>query len=184
MFYPSSGNNELIEIYNASTTESVDLNGYKIKYYSSSPDFIADAGEGTILNPGSYAVILEADYDFISGIYNTLIPQEALILKISDNYFGSTGMSNTTDRPLWLLTGNDDTLDVYTYSANNIQTHSDEKIYFNSDSSQSNWSNSIPANGTPGFGNSVTPSSFNLGISTIKISPAFPVEGDNISIES
>ncbi|HEY6906013.1 MAG TPA: lamin tail domain-containing protein, partial [Ignavibacteriaceae bacterium] len=65
MFYPSSGNNELIEIYNASTTESVDLNGYKIKYYSSSPDFIADAGEGTILNPGSYAVILEADYDFI-----------------------------------------------------------------------------------------------------------------------
>ena len=103
MFYPSSGNNEFIELYNASTTESIDLDGYKIKYYSSSPDIIQDAGEGTILNPQSYAVLLEGDYDFISGIYNDLIPGDALIIKISDNSFGSTGMSNTSDRPIWLF---------------------------------------------------------------------------------
>ena len=184
MFYPSSGNNEFIEIYNTSTTESIDLDGFKIKYSSSSPDMITDAGEGTILNPQSYAVLFEADYDFVSGIYNSLIPAEALIIKITDNYFGSTGMANTADRPVWLLSAMDDTLDVYTYSADNTQTHSDEKIHFNSDSSQVNWSNSIPVNGTPGFRNSVTLLSLDLGVSSINISPEIPIEGDNISIET
>jgi hypothetical protein len=184
MFFPSSGNNEFIEIYNTSTTESVDLEGFKVKYYSSSPDIITDAGEGTILNPQSYAVLFEADYDFVAGIYTGLIPAEALIIKITDNYFGSTGMANTADRPVWLLSADDDTLDIYTYSADNTQTHSDEKIQSGSDSSQVNWSNSVTINGTPGFRNSVTPLSFDLGISAINISPEIPIEGDNISIEA
>jgi hypothetical protein len=115
MFYPSSGNNEFIELYNTSSVESIDLNGFRIKYYTLSSDTITDAGEGTILPPLSYAVILEGDYDFVSGIYNNLIPQEALIVKISDNSFGSTGMSNTSDRPIWLLSASNDTVDVYTY---------------------------------------------------------------------
>ncbi len=77
MFYPATGNNEFIELYNTSSTESVDLNGFSIKYYTSSADIIIDAGEGTVLPPSSFAVILEGDYDFISGIYNNIIPPEA-----------------------------------------------------------------------------------------------------------
>ncbi|HSD65040.1 MAG TPA: lamin tail domain-containing protein [Ignavibacteriaceae bacterium] len=184
MFYPSSGNNEFIELYNTSSTESIDLSDFKIKYYSASPDIISDAGEGTMLTPLTYAVILEGDYDFSSGIYNDLIPGEALLLKISDNSFGSTGMANTADRPIWLLSASNDTIDIYTYTADNSQSHSDEKIYVESDSSQTNWLNSIPLNGTPGFKNSVTPVNFDLSISAVKILPLIPVQGDDISIEA
>ncbi len=183
MFYPVSGNNEFIEIYNNGLT-SIDLNGFSIKYYNSSPDFIAGTGQGTILQPHSYAVIFEADYDPETGIYNSLIPPGVLILKIADNYFGSTGMANTSSRPVWLLSANEDTLDVYTYSADNLQAHSDEKILTGADSSQSNWLNSIYPNGTPGFQNSVTPVSYDLEVTSITVSPDVPVEGDDIIISS
>ncbi len=183
MFYPAAGNNEFIEIYNNSST-SFNLNGCSVKYYNSSPDFITDIGQGTILHPLSYAVILEADYDLETGIYNGLIPPDALILKITDNYFGSTGMANTADRPVWLLSANDDTLDVYTYSADNLQARSDEKIRVGADSSQANWLNSVSSNGTPGYCNSVTSVSYDLEVNSIMISPAVPVEGDNISIST
>ncbi len=183
MFYPASGNNEFIEIYNNGLT-SIDLTGFKIKYYSSSPDFIMDIGQGTILSANSYAVIFEADYDIENGLYKDLVSPEALILKISDNYFGSTGMANTSSRPVWLLSYNDDTVDVYTYSADNMQAHSDEKILAGADSSQSNWLNSVSVNGTPGFVNSVTRASHDLEINSISLSPAVPFEGDNVLISS
>ena len=59
MFNPQSGPNEFIELYNTSETESIDLNGYKTKYSTSNPDIITDAGEGTLLPPKSFAIILE-----------------------------------------------------------------------------------------------------------------------------
>lgn len=45
MFYPQSGPNEFIELYNTSETESIDINGYKIKYSTSNPDLITQTGE-------------------------------------------------------------------------------------------------------------------------------------------
>ena len=63
MFNPQSGNNEFIEIYNRSETQSFDLVNYKIIYYTSNADVITSAGFGLILPPKSYAVILEGDYD-------------------------------------------------------------------------------------------------------------------------
>src|SRR3972149_7645614 len=128
MFYPTSGPNEFIELYNFSETESININNYKIKYSTSTPDIIIDAGQGTILPPRSFAIILEGDYPFGSGIYDGLIPPEALVLKISDNSFGSSGMNNTSDKPVWLLSPADDTLEAYIYSATNSQSFSDEKI--------------------------------------------------------
>ncbi len=182
MFYPATGPNEFIELYNYSETESIDLSGYKIIYYTSNPDFITDAGEGTILPPKSFAVILEGDYIIGSGIYDGLIPPEAIVLKISDNSFGTSGMANTTSRPIWLINSLDDTLDSYFYSANNTQAHSDEKKILNKDSSQSNWANSLVANGTPGFGNSVTPVQFDLQLSSLTFQPAQPFEGENVTV--
>ena len=136
MFYPSTGPNEFIELYNLSETESIDLGGYKIKYYTTTADVITDAGEGTILPPQSFAIILEGDYIIGSGIYDGFIPPEALVLKISDNAFGGTGMANTGNRTVRLLNNLDDTLDTYTYTANNANSISDEKILLNKDSSQ------------------------------------------------
>jgi len=59
MFYPQTGPNEFIELYNSSETESININGYKLKYSTSNPDVITDVGEGTILPPKSFAIIFE-----------------------------------------------------------------------------------------------------------------------------
>ncbi len=182
MFTPQSGDNEFIEIYNLSETESIDLNNYKIIYSTSNADIISSAGFETVLLPNSFAVIFEGDYDFVSGIYNNLIPPNALILKISDNSFGSSGMANTTDRQLWLLRPNNDTLETYIYSANNSSSFSDEKIFLNKDNSASNWENSLPLNGTPGGRNSVTPLNNDLVFNSLSFSPSVPINGDDVEI--
>ena len=182
MFNPQSGNNEFIELYNLNQTESIDLNGYKIIYSTSNADVIVSAGSGTLLQPNSFAVIFEGDYDFVSGIYNNIIPSGALILKISDNSFGTSGMANTADRQLWLLRPNNDTLETYTYSANNSTAISDEKISINKNNLAANWINSLNTNGTPGGRNSVTPLNNDLNFSSLAIFPAVPISGDNIQI--
>lgn len=182
MFNPTSGNNEFIELYNLSSTQSINLANWKIKYYTSTADQIVNAGFGTILPPNSYAIIFENDYDLSTGIYTGLVPANALILKISDNFFGTSGMANTTSRPVWLLRTNNDTIDAYTYSANNATSFSDEKILLNRDSSQLNWANSLVANGTPGFKNSVTPTNYDLQLSSLSFNPEFPVVGSNVSV--
>ena len=135
-----------------------------------------------LLPPNSFAVIFEGDYDFQNGIYKSLIPSSALVLKINDNAFGSSGMSNTSDRTLYLLNPLSDTLSTYTYSANNSAGISDEKILMTNDNSASNWANSLNINGTPGFKNSVTPIDFDLSLSSISITPVHPIDGDNVTI--
>lgn len=182
MFSPTSGNNEFIELYNLSSTQSIDLNGFKVKYYTSTADQIIDAGFGTLLAPNSYAIIFENDYDIASGIYSGLVPANALILKIADNSFGSSGMANTTSRPLWLLNSINDTIDYYFYSANNATAISDEKKIMNKDSLASNWANSLVFNGTPGFTNSVTPTNFDLQLSSLLYSPSTPIAGNDVNI--
>jgi len=155
MFDAPSGNNEFIELYNRSETTSINLSRFKIKYSTSKPDTIISSGHGTLLPPKSYAVIFEGDYDFASGIYKNIVPASALVLKISDKAFGSNGMANTANRPLWLINAIDDTMDYYTYSANNASGYSDEKINMSKDTSSVNWKNSVKLYGTPGFKNSV-----------------------------
>ena len=183
MFYPTSGNNEFIEIFNLSDTQSVDLSSYKIKYYTSTADQIIDAGFGTTLQPNSYAIIFENDYDIATGIYNGLVPSSALIVKIADNSFGSSGMANTTSRALWLLNATSDTVDYYFYSANNASATSDEKKILNHDSLQTNWANSLVTNGTPGFTNSVTPTNYDLQLVSLSFSPSILIEGDEVTID-
>ena len=182
MFSPTSGNNEFVEIYNLSGTESINLSGFKIKYYTANADQLVDAGFGMTLPPNSFAIVFENDYDIAAGIYSGLVPANALILKIADNSFGSTGMANTTSRPLWLLNGVNDTIDYYSYSANNSTAISDEKKILNRDSLQTNWANSLVVNGTPGFTNSVTPTNYDLQLSSLTFSPPVPIVGNDVTI--
>ena len=184
MFSPTSGNNEFIEIYNLSSTLPVDINGYSIKYYTSTADQIVDAGFGTILQPNSFAIIFENDYDIATGIYNGVVPANALILKIADNSFGSSGMANTTSRQLWLFNSVIDTVDYYFYSANNATAISDEKIILNHDTLQTNWANSLLTNGTPGFTNTVTPTNYDLQLSALTFSPQAPIAGNDVIISA
>jgi hypothetical protein len=181
MFNAPSGNNEFIEIYNTSQ-QSIDLSGYKIKYYTSTPDDIVSISTNTILQPFSFAIIFEGDYDFANGIYNEIIPSSALILKIDNNSFGTSGMANTTDRPIYLLNPNGDTIDTYLYFADNQQAFSDEKIILNDDNNPANWKNSIYKYGTPGFKNSVSQKDNDLIISSFYILPIIPIQNENIAV--
>jgi hypothetical protein len=176
MFYAPSGNNEFIEIYNKSETEYKNLYGFKLKYYTSNSDSIIDAGYGIVLPPKSYAVIFEGDYSFSSGIYNSIIPPGALKLKIDDNSFGTNGMANTTSRSLRLINTYNDTVDYYSYSANNSSGYSDEKELLNNDTSAANWGNALRYLGSPGYKNSVSPSLLDISVHKIKLVPAAPFE--------
>ena len=167
MFNAVSGNNEFIELYNMSETASINLYNYSIKNYTGNPDTIVSAGYGTILLPKSYAVIFEGDYNPATGIYKDVVPTRALKLKISDNAFGSNGMSNTSNRPLWIINASKDTVDRYTYSADNNTGYSDEKLYLNRDTSSKSWKNSTVYYGTPGYQNSVVPFGDDLMIAEI-----------------
>jgi hypothetical protein len=181
MFYPVSGNNEFIEIYNPGS-DTIDLSNCRIKYYTSTPDTIISAGYGTLLSPGCYAVVLEGDYDFTGGVYKDLIPSEALILKITSNAFGSNGMANTTSRPVWLLSPQGDTTDYYFYSADNIASVSDEKKIMIKDSSSLYWKNSLVLNGTPGFRNSVHQYLRDLAVTGLSVVPDQPLSGEDIEL--
>ena len=152
MFNTSSGtNSEFVEIFNLSDAESIDLQNFKIQYQTSNADLIISTDEGTILQPNQYAIIFEGDYDIAAGIYNGLVPAEALVLKNDNNAFGSSGMANTSDRAVRILNAADDTLDVYTYSSNNSSGISDEKISLSKDNTPANWSNSIIQMALPVF---------------------------------
>ena len=181
MFYNSTSipNGEFIELFNTSYTDTIDMAGWKIKYYTSSPDLIVDAGYGTKLLPRQFAVIFENDY---TGGYS--VPSNALVLKISDNNFGTSGMANTTDRDVHLLNTRNDTIWSYIYSANNSAGISDEKIVLIGDNSSSNWGNSIVINGTPGSFNSISQREYDLSLVRIFTNPLFPVLNDNVEIKA
>ena len=184
MFSPASGNNEFIELYNTSQTDSIDLTNFKIKYYTSNPDGIVSVGFGTKIPPKGFAVIFEGDYDLTTGIYKNLVPPSGVILKIADNSFGTSGMANTTDRELRLISPAGDTLETYLYSANNGTGISDEKKILNKDNSPANWGNALQTNGTPGSKNSISPLAIDLAVTSISISPSFPFVESTIEISS
>ncbi len=181
MFYPAEANGEFVEIYNTSATESVDLAGFKFKYYTSSNNSIIALTGGMILLPGKFAVILQGSYDYANGIYKNIIPPDAVVLKISSNSFGSSGMANTTGRDIGLINADGVTIDSYTYSANNSAGISDEKYLSTKDNSAGNWKNSFHVNGTPGAKNSVSPFNFDLKISFIGAAPSEVKPGDSVN---
>lgn len=184
MFNPVSGNNEYIELYNTSEIDSIDLANFKIKYYTSNPDGLVSTGLGTKIPPKGFAVIFEGDYDITAGMYSGLVPASALVLKIVDNSFGTSGMANSTDRELRLISSAGDTLETYLYSSSNGTGVSDEKKILTKDNSTLNWANSLQSNGTPGNKNSVSPLSIDLAVSSLLVSPTFPYVDSIIDISA
>ena len=182
MFNPAETNGEFVEIYNTSTTQSVDLTGFKFKYYTSSNNSIVVFSGGLILGPGKFAVILQGSYDYVNGTYKNLIPADALVLKISSNSFGSLGMANTTNRDVYLINADGIVIDSYIYSADNGTGLSDEKYLLTKDNNAANWKNSIRVSGTPGARNSISPFNYDLKISFIGITPAQVIPADSINI--
>lgn len=182
MFYQSETNGEWVEIYNTSTTETVDLTNFKFKYATSGNDnFVAFLG-GMLLGPGKFAVIIESDYDWNNGLLKNLIPPNTIVIKISDTAFGTSGMNNTSSNTVYLLNAANQTIDTYTYSANNAVGITDEKINITKDNAAANWANSTLLNGTPGKKNSVSPTDYDLMIRYEKLLPTIPTAQDSMFI--
>jgi len=156
MFRPIEINGQYIEFCNTSKTDTVILTGFKLKYYTSAENSIISLSGGMKLAPGKYAVVLQGSYNYETGLYKSLIPHDALVLKLSSNNFGSSGMAKTLDRNINLLNASGESIDTYIYSADNENGISDEKIFINKNNAKSNWGNSIKINGTPGNSNSLT----------------------------
>lgn len=178
MFNTTEPNTEFIEIFNP-TNNTVDLENFKIKYHTVSPDEIIPVTSNTGLLPNQYAVIFEGDYDFENGIYNNIIPENALIFKLEDNAFGSNGMANTSNRKIYFLNAQEDTVNAYTYTADNSKDFSDERI----DNSDSLWGNSKIKYGTPGKKNSVSKVEYDLALTKFKAKDEIIIQGDSTKIE-
>ena len=85
MFDPSGSEyyDEFIEIYNTSTTDSIDLTGWQISDGSGIDNIIAHE-KGNKLAPQQFGLILDPGYFQNSSQYEWLIPEEALILTIDN----------------------------------------------------------------------------------------------------
>ena len=169
MFNPLEPNGEFVELFNA-TDSAVNLSGYRIKYSTAKADTIITVNNGMLLPPQHYAVIFENDYDLLNGEYIKIISDSTLVLQIDNGKFGSYGMANSSNRTIVLLTETNDTVDYYTYSADNKKGYSDEKIC-NTSNAAENWSNSKILHGTPGKTNSVSQKNYDLVAVFLKVYP-------------
>lgn len=173
---------EFVEIYNLSSS-AVDLTNWQMGD-SVEQDLLTDAGDGLLLQPQQYGIILDAGYFENSTSYDSLIPPDALVLTIDDASFGSSGFLNSESEPVVLINSVGDTVQLYQYSVGNPPGHSDEKIILNKDNSDQNWGNSTYLNGTPGFKNSISPKDVDLAITGFRFIDNNFIVGQDVDFEA
>jgi len=186
MYDVSSGydesHDEFVEIFNLSTTDTLDISGWLFSDSTSSDEIIPAFGNSK-LAPRSFAVILDGSYFGNSTVYDSIIPPDVLILKVSDNSLGGGGLNNTKSEYLSIVDSTGDTLTTYRYSIGNAPGYSDEKIALDSANVSSNWSNSLVEGGTPGFINSVSLRDYDVRVDETSLNFPFPLfENDSVSI--
>lgn len=147
---------EFVEIYNFSA-QPVDLSQWKISDNNSTDTFV-ETGNGFTLSPNQFCVILENDYDLATGIYNGIIPDSTLILKVDDGTIGN-GLNNTSET-VSILDNQNNTIHSFTYS-NATENFTIEKVEFANPNSNE-WLVSKIEQGTPGSKNSVSQKIFDL----------------------
>ncbi|NOX88532.1 MAG: lamin tail domain-containing protein [Calditrichaeota bacterium] len=152
---------EFIEFYNCSDS-AIDLTGWQFSD-STGTDNIIETGEGTLLQPGQFALLLDGSYFENSTTYDSVIPPAALVLTIDNGAFGSNGLSNSKPEQLILSDASGRIVAVYRYTIDNPPGYSDEKIVLCAGNDESNWANSLVMGGTPGFANSVSPRDLDIG---------------------
>ena len=168
MFDPKGSEyyDEFIEIVNIGDS-AVSLEGSYLEI-NGSIDSLYFQNSDT-LAPNSYALILDRGYliDEKSHIYDELIPDNALLLTIQGQTFGSSGLLNSSPDTLYLISYSGDTLSTVYTTPDQPEGYSDEKILTDGPNSPDNWGNSTEIYGTPGFKNSIFPPDYDLAIITI-----------------
>lgn len=145
---------EFVEIFNLSFDRTINLAGWLIGD-NASLDEIVDAGNGLDLAPRSYALIVDQGYSLNSNSYDSLIPDEALVVTIDGASFGQNGWTNSASKTVVLVRPDGTIADSHKYSPGYISGHSDERIDLEVNDEEGNWEESLAPLGTPGFANSV-----------------------------
>lgn len=146
--------NEFVEFFNTSYTDTVDLTGLIIKDLSTASTLLPYSGS-MLLKPRQYAVVHPPTYypmvvKLYNGIEDTI---NTLRLKTSTSSIGN-GLGATNDA-VYLLDSSADTLDFHTWNVDVGDGYSVEKIDLDIRKTTSNWVKSLNKNGSPGKVNSV-----------------------------
>ena len=182
MFNPKGDetSHEYIELYNTSETNVVDMEGFMITDGQGIDQIIA-VTEQLQIKPQQFALLLSPKYYQQSTAYDHIIPADALLLTIHNNQFGAYGLKNTSGEPIALMDSDSIVMSSYTYTTDNREGESDEKIILYKGDDQENWANSKQG-GTPGFTNSVSPLSYDLFIKNTNSTPGKISEKDSIDL--
>ena len=184
MFNPSTNeyHDEFVEVFNCFENDSITLEGWMLSDGQSIDIILSHTGNKKIA-PLSFGVILDGSYFLNSTVYDAQIPENVSVFKIDNNSFGANGLSNSTGETLTLVAPGGDTISLYTYSIDNVEGFSDEKIVLAGDNSPDNWANCRTEGGTPGFQNSVSPFDIDAALRSDAIGIQEPIfAGDKAEI--
>ena len=144
---------EYIELVNTSETELVDLVGWHLGS-GEDLDLLVDKGNGLVLKPDQFALVLDGSYFGNSTTYEPLHP-DVVLLAIQDRAFGRAGWPNSREGTVILSTAGGDTVEIFRYPPVEQYGFSWEKIDLEAGASSANWERSLVEGGTPGRLNSV-----------------------------
>ncbi|MDP2305414.1 MAG: lamin tail domain-containing protein [Pseudomonadota bacterium] len=143
----SESTGEFVELYNAGASE-IDVRGW-VLYDGDATDTVQGFADptDTLLAPGAYAVVLDADYD----VDYATIPSGTLLLTTDDATLCS-GLA--TDDPIYLYESNATSLvDSFTFPRNPGNAISAERVDVTLGDVESNWQSSTCSGGSsPGQG--------------------------------
>ena len=160
--------NEFVEIFNPSETDSLNMNGWTIRDRSST-DALIDSGFGLKIPPLSYGLIMEGDYPILSGIYNLIIPENTILIKVDDSSIGN-GLSVSDSLYLQDSTGQImETIGWEDWAQDGFAL---ERLRYHLGNNPSNWAQSLDSLGTPGSVNSVLPDSIDFSVFDLTLSPS------------
>ena len=170
MFIPSGSEfyDEYIELYNIGETP-VDLSGWRIGD-GDETNAIVDAGQGLVLKPGQFGLVLDSGYFGNSTLYNPL-PDDALILTVDSATLGRDGLSNTRPERIVLISTSGDTVGAMTYLPGNAPGISEEKIDPLGGDGPENWMDAKWVGGTPGRVNSISRKARDLALRLLSDMP-------------
>ena len=164
----SDSPNEFVEIFNPSETDSLNMEGWTIRDRSST-DALIDSGFGLKIPPLSYGLIMEGDYPILSGIYNLIIPENSILIKVDDSSIGN-GLSVSDS--LYLQDSTGQIMETVGWEDWAQDGFALERLRYHLGNNPLNWAQSLDSLGTPGLVNSVLPDSIDFAVFDLTLSPS------------
>ena len=160
--------NEFVEIFNPSETDSLNMDGWIIRDRSST-DALIDSGFGLKIPPLSYGLIMEGDYSIETGIYNSIIPENTILIKVDDSSIGN-GLSVSDS--LYFQDSTGQIMETVGWEDWAQDGFALERLRYHLGNNPSNWAQSLDSLGTPGLVNSVLPDSIDFAVFDLTLLPS------------